>query len=121
MRGDHVADLARELGLVAVQAQVHREQGAARSPEVSFGLSTQLVLERVHRGALESIRAIAETLHKAGADFMPPQERDMIDFMEMLAVSETSRRSLLPERFRTMPLEEIQSKLRDARSRALGR
>ncbi|MBK7052540.1 MAG: AAA family ATPase [Rhodoferax sp.] len=64
---------------------------------------------------------IAQALQKASADFMPPQERDMIDFMEMLAVSETSRRSLLPERFRSMPLEEIQRKLREARSRALGR
>ena len=45
----------------------------------------------------------------------------MIDFMEMLAVSETSRRSLLPERFRSMPLEEIQRKLRESRARALGR
>ena len=65
--------------------------------------------------------AIAQALHKAKADFMPPQERDMIDFMEMLAVSETSRRSLLPPRYSAMPLEEIQQKLRDARRRALGR
>jgi len=56
---------------------------------------------------------------KAAEDFMPPQERDMIAFMELLAVSETSRRSLLPERFRTMPLEEIQNQLRKARMLAL--
>ncbi len=69
----------------------------------------------------EPVLAIAEALHKAKADFMPPQERDMIDFMELLAVSETSRRSLLPPRYSAMPLEEIQQKLRDARKRALGR
>jgi hypothetical protein len=35
--------------------------------------------------------------HTAAAqDFMPQQERDMIEFMELLAVSETSRRTLLP-------------------------
>jgi transitional endoplasmic reticulum ATPase len=54
-------------------------------------------------------------------DFMPPQERDMIEFMELLAVSETSRRSLLPERFRALTVDEIQSRLREARMRALGR
>ena len=69
----------------------------------------------------EPALTIADALHKAKADFMPPQERDMIDFMEMLAVSETSRRSLLPPRYSAMPLEEIQQKLRDARRRALGR
>jgi transitional endoplasmic reticulum ATPase len=54
-------------------------------------------------------------------DFMPPQERDMIEFMELLAVSETSRRSLLPKRFRSLSVDEIQSRLREARARALGR
>lgn len=47
-------------------------------------------------GALTS-----EMFSRAVADFIPPQERDMIRFMEMLAVSETSRRSLLPQRFRS--------------------
>jgi hypothetical protein len=52
---------------------------------------------------------------------MPPQERDMIEFMELLAVSETSRRSLLPARFQTLSLADIQTRLRSARQRALGR
>lgn len=63
---------------------------------------------------------VIEALIMAAEDFMPPQERDMIDFMELLAVSETSRRSLLPDRFRKMPLEEIQKALRIARAQALG-
>ena len=63
----------------------------------------------------------ADALMRAKDDFMPPQENDMIDFMELLAVAETSRRSLLPDRYRTMPLAEIQAKLREARARALGR
>jgi hypothetical protein len=64
---------------------------------------------------------LADALTQAAEDFMPPQERDMIEFMELLAVSETSRRSLLPERFRKMPLDDIQAALRQARLRALGR
>jgi len=41
----------------------------------------------------------------------------MIEFMELLAVSETSRRSLLPERFRKMAVSDIQKNLREARVR----
>jgi transitional endoplasmic reticulum ATPase len=62
-----------------------------------------------------------EGLQQAKEDFMPPQERDMITFMELLAVSETSRRSLLPARFKSMTVDEIQTKLREARTRALAR
>jgi SpoVK/Ycf46/Vps4 family AAA+-type ATPase len=63
----------------------------------------------------------AQALHAAALDFMPPQERDMIEFMELLAVSETSRRSMLPKRYRDMAVADIQSLLLDAKRRALTR
>jgi transitional endoplasmic reticulum ATPase len=63
----------------------------------------------------------AQALNAAALDFMPPQERDMIEFMELLAVSETSRRSMLPKRYRDMAVADIQSNLLDARRRALAR
>ncbi|MEO8122213.1 MAG: ATP-binding protein, partial [Rhodoferax sp.] len=63
----------------------------------------------------------AQALTAAAADFMPPQERDMIEFMELLAVSETSRRSMLPKRYRDMAVADIQSNLLDAKRRALAR
>ncbi len=61
----------------------------------------------------------AFVLRAAADDFMPPQERDMIELMELLAVSETSRRSMLPKRYRDMALADIQSNLQSARRRAL--
>lgn len=63
----------------------------------------------------------AQVLLQAAQDFMPPQERDMIEFMELLAVSETSRRSMLPQRYRDMPIADIQNKLIEAKRRALAR
>lgn len=60
-----------------------------------------------------------QVLQQAAQDFMPPQEQDMIEFMELLAVSETSRRSLLPKRYCDMSLADIQSRLLSARRRAL--
>jgi hypothetical protein len=69
----------------------------------------------------EPALTLVQALQRAKDDFMPPQEGDMIRFMELLAVSETSRRSLLPERFARPSIDEIQHGLRDARVRALGR
>lgn len=63
----------------------------------------------------------AAVLSAAALDFMPPQERDMIEFMELLAVSETSRRSMLPKRFRDMAVADIQNNLLAAKRRALAR
>lgn len=63
----------------------------------------------------------AEALAQAVNDFMPPQERDMIEFMELLAVSETSRRSMLPKRYRDMAIADIQNNLQAAKRRALTR
>ena len=48
-------------------------------------------------------------------DFMPPREIAMLRYMEMLAVFETSRRSLLPQRFRMMSPEQVQEKLAELR------
>jgi hypothetical protein len=48
-------------------------------------------------------------------DFMPPQETTMVRYMEILAVAETSRRSLLPQRFRSLSAREVQEQLAELR------
>jgi len=56
--------------------------------------------------------AIDDTLlQQAIDDFLPPRELTMLHYMEMLAVFETSRRSLLPERFRSLTPQDIQTHL----------
>lgn len=78
-------------------------------------------LEAVALLALDLARRAGHALTQddfagAAADFIPPQDTDMIRFMEMLAVAETSRRSLLPERLRKLSAEEIQRQLTQLRS-----
>jgi transitional endoplasmic reticulum ATPase len=52
--------------------------------------------------------ALAAThLQQAIADFIPPQHTDTIQLMELLAVQESSRRSLLPERFAKLAPTEV--------------
>ncbi len=61
----------------------------------------------------------APFLAQAAHDFMPTREVDMIAYMELLAVQEASNRRLLPERFRDITLEELATRLTEARYRAL--
>jgi transitional endoplasmic reticulum ATPase len=114
-----------------VQAFLHRYevQGACDS------VTLAALCERLHGYSNADLEAVAllaaefqdrepalslqAAFERAIDDFMPPQERDMIAFMELLAVSETSRRSLLPERFRSLSLDDIQAQLRQARALAL--
>lgn len=48
---------------------------------------------------------------EAVADFIPPQEHDMIRYMELLAVAETSRRSLMPPRFKSISAADLRAEL----------
>ena len=52
---------------------------------------------------------------RAVEDFLPPREIAMLRFMEMLAVFETSRRSLLPARFRSLTPQQVQEQLSELR------
>jgi ATP-dependent 26S proteasome regulatory subunit len=79
-----------------------------------------LALLAVELARNQNIPLDALAMQQAADDFMPPQERDMIDFMELLAVSETSRRSMLPKRYRDMAIQDIQSNLLRAKRLALG-
>ncbi len=71
-------------------------------------LALEFSQRHVDQGAAEITAAI---LQQAFDDFMPPQETQMIAFMEMLAVFETSRRSMLPARFKAMSPQEVQQQL----------
>jgi SpoVK/Ycf46/Vps4 family AAA+-type ATPase len=54
---------------------------------------------------------------RAVEDFLPPRDIAMLRYMEMLAVFETSRRSLLPERFRDLTPQQVQDQLAELRGR----
>jgi SpoVK/Ycf46/Vps4 family AAA+-type ATPase len=71
-----------------------------------------LALEFAER---EKLPVDAGLLTQAVDDFMPPREVAMLRYMEMLAVFETSRRSLLPQRFRSLTPEQIQDTLAELR------
>jgi len=57
----------------------------------------------------------AAHLEQAVGDVIPSRDIRMLEFMEMLAVFESSSRRMLPERYREMPTDEVQSRLDDLR------
>jgi transitional endoplasmic reticulum ATPase len=74
-------------------------------------------LEAVTLLALEfagDARAVdAEAFAKAANDYVPARDAAMLEYMEMLAVFETSRKSMLPLRFRDMTPDALQQRLRE--------
>jgi transitional endoplasmic reticulum ATPase len=59
----------------------------------------------------------AAELQQAIADFIPPQHTDTIQLMELLAVQESSRRSLLPERFAKLAPSEVSELIAELKRR----
>ena len=56
-------------------------------------------------------------LQQAIADFIPPQHTDTIQLMELLAAQESSRRSLLPERFAKLSPSEVSALIGELKRR----
>jgi transitional endoplasmic reticulum ATPase len=61
-----------------------------------------------------------EDLDGAVKDVVPSRDTRMLNYMEMLAVFESSTRRMLPERYQSMSTEEVQDKLDELRNQ-LGR
>lgn len=54
-----------------------------------------------------------ECFERAIADYVPARDAGMLEYMEMLAVFEASRRSLLPQRYRDLSQEDFNLRLRE--------
>jgi transitional endoplasmic reticulum ATPase len=50
---------------------------------------------------------------RAIADYVPARDAGMLEYMEMLAVFEASRRSMLPQRYRDMSQDDFNTRLRE--------
>ncbi|HYP53465.1 MAG TPA: AAA family ATPase [Pyrinomonadaceae bacterium] len=54
----------------------------------------------------------AEHFLRAAADYFPSRDAEMIEYMELLAVFESSSRRLLPEKYASMSSEELDERMR---------
>jgi transitional endoplasmic reticulum ATPase len=55
----------------------------------------------------------ADAFAKAIDDYVPARDAGMLEYMEMLAVFEASRRSMLPQRYRDMSQDDFNARLRE--------
>lgn len=56
------------------------------------------------------------TFGEAITDYMPSRDTNMLEYMELLAVFEASRRSMLPEKYRDLSADELSRKLTEKRA-----
>jgi HD superfamily phosphodiesterase len=55
------------------------------------------------------------TLEAAITDYLPNRDRRMIEYMELQAVLESSRRSMLPRKYRELDEETLQQRIKSLR------
>jgi transitional endoplasmic reticulum ATPase len=55
----------------------------------------------------------AALFEQAAQDYIPTRDTHMIEYMELLAVFEASRRTLLPQKYRDLSSEALQQRLRE--------
>ena len=115
------------LGASARKNRVEMDEGASLGmvAEKTEGYaSAELELVVLAASALasddERVKVTAEDLARAVSDVIPSRDTRMLDYMEMLAVFESSSRRMLPPRYAEMETHEVQSAL-DALRAQLGR
>ena len=77
----------------------------------SAELEAVLLAAANHSADQEHEFITAEDLRVAVSDVIPSRDSRMLEFMEMLAVFESSSRRMLPERFKDMDTEEVHARL----------
>ncbi|MEC8424210.1 MAG: hypothetical protein VX000_10565 [Myxococcota bacterium] len=95
---------------------------AARRTEGYSGAELEAVLLAAAGRAMDEDRDVVEPDDLLGAveDVIPSRDARMLEFMEMLAVFESSSRRMLPDRFRSLTTDEVHRRLDELRG-LLGR
>jgi SpoVK/Ycf46/Vps4 family AAA+-type ATPase len=70
-----------------------------------------VVLLAVNYAYRDGTAVTAESFERAAADYLPAHDTEMLEYMELLAVSEASRRTMLPKKFRELSALELQERL----------
>jgi SpoVK/Ycf46/Vps4 family AAA+-type ATPase len=105
-----------------VETELDWERDRATTSAKLVGYSNadlEAVVLLAHTAVHESRGPVTQKVFAhAVEDYLPARDADMLEYMELLAVFETSRRSLLPERYQVLSSEELSERLA-AKRRAL--
>lgn len=116
-------DRDRVLAAVVRKARLTLAEGAelapvARGTEGYSPAELESVIIAAAGLALDADREeiSADDLAQAVRDVIPSRDTRMLEFMEMLAVFESSSRRMLPVRYQEMPVQEVQDRLAELRA-----
>jgi len=117
---EHAKDVEAVLTAVfrrhGVKVELDYEVERATTSERLLGYSNadiEAVALLANELALRAGTAVTgSVLGAAIVDYVPSRDLDMLEFMELLAAFEASRRSLLPERLRGLSSEELNQRLK---------
>jgi len=96
-----------DIEAIALLAQnLAAEQAGQAGPAASSGPAEG-------SGARSSAEAKITAAHfaQAIADYLPPHDREMLEYMELLAVFESSSRRMLPQKYADLSMEALQRRL----------
>lgn len=99
---DKVFEIPRQLGVIIAQARQLRDQAQSRGSEVSFGLSVQLVLERIHKQLLPMLLSIVKDLEESDEE-SSFSSSTVLSWHQQLSTAAT--RSLTPEQLQKILVE----------------
>lgn len=103
-----------------IDVQIDYAVDRATTSQALLGYSNadiEAVALLAHELALRAATPVnAGVLSSAIQDYVPSRDADMLEFMELLAAFEASRRSLLPERLRGLTSEQLNQRLKQQRA-----
>jgi dephospho-CoA kinase len=94
----------------------HWMEAALEDTEFSNAELEALTLLSIDLAERGDGRLTREVFLQAAVDYMPTRDTLMIEYMELLAISEASRRSLLPEKFKHRTTDELHAEMKRVRS-----
>lgn len=103
-----------------IVSQVDFEKERTRTSGRLIGYSNadiEAVVLLAHELATRNASSVTtDILAAAIDDYVPSRDSDMLEYMELLAAFEASRRTLLPERLRGLSSEELNQRLKEKRA-----
>ncbi|MCB9651910.1 MAG: ATP-binding protein [Deltaproteobacteria bacterium] len=111
-----VAQLRRHKVTHDIEFPRDRGQTSARLVGYSNADIEAVVLATHDAAAATGEQVTAERMGAAIDDYLPSRDAGMLEYMELLAVFESSSRKLLPKRYKEISMEELQLRLRNLKA-----
>lgn len=93
-----------------------REAISARLVGYSNADLEAIVLAANDEAEQKGVRVSVEVIVKAIEDYLPSRDANMLEYMELLAVFESSSRAMLPKSYANIDLNELQARMRELKA-----